>query len=506
MDLRGPTVKSDEDVTTTNIAIKTLTLPDPAAIAEFSRRRATFRADTSLLPDIRARGLLAFDIALNTDLPTALNEETPVVRLLRTTMRTLGSLYKENIERVTDNHFQAMRQSSAGDEKKTLRPIDPDEEGDSNTPIVIETSPAASSSKLQPKEAPTPQHEALLSKKQKKEDLKRRRQVNAYALHAELARRKVKNQRAKHEFEVVENLLKSDSRRGLLPTASMPPMLEAVKGTQESNDESEREAPNTPHLHSRPAKATTKSMKDLKIANPLQVQLQEAAVEKHHKQAVSKDVVHVGLAGSWEHAQGDASPRKHSRVSSAASKSPTSSNVAGSPSATSSQAPAHVYSNSFRPRAPKPVSLTSPSHHTSAPTTISQTPYRKPKTTYRPLTDAPSLIVKLPFSKWDSISLHRALQTNFDPAKRKYAMVRDQTLDVSPTSSSDPHPERTTKRRKQNVKSVQLIPSEDDDQSMLDTEMETDTYISPFTLLFQGHAQRRKPLALFTRRGGKFGK
>jgi len=83
-------------------AIKTLTLPNPAATTELHRRRAVFAQDPSLLHDIRARGLAAFDTAITTDAPAAIDKGDLVVRVLRKLLRALGALYVENESRTAN--------------------------------------------------------------------------------------------------------------------------------------------------------------------------------------------------------------------------------------------------------------------------------------------------------------------------------------------------------------------------------------------------------------------
>ncbi|KAH9882200.1 hypothetical protein J1614_001372 [Plenodomus biglobosus] len=115
MDPIQPTPRSEDEALAMNTSIRQLMLTDPAAITEFHRRRATFGADTSILPSIRARGLAVFDNALQVDLPAVMNEGQPAVRLLRTVIRILGAFYQENQERLEEGESPFQRQDQESD-------------------------------------------------------------------------------------------------------------------------------------------------------------------------------------------------------------------------------------------------------------------------------------------------------------------------------------------------------------------------------------------------------
>ncbi|KAF2844795.1 hypothetical protein T440DRAFT_547029 [Plenodomus tracheiphilus IPT5] len=192
MDLDAPLIpRSQEDAATINTAIKALTLDNPTAVTEFYRRRAIVAADTSLLPDIRDRGIELFDSALRADMPMAINEGGSVVRLLRRTIKSMGALYVENMERVARNERVMEEEEVDGDEKsKGPRDVGDEHAGDEADAEVQELDAGPLTATPEPR-AEYSKAAVQMSRSERKAATKRKRQLVAYDLHARLARRKL---------------------------------------------------------------------------------------------------------------------------------------------------------------------------------------------------------------------------------------------------------------------------------------------------------------------------
>ncbi|KAI4952681.1 hypothetical protein J4E91_003153 [Alternaria rosae] len=82
-----------------NDAIKNGTLDDIMSFAELHKRRKNFETQCELLPDIHHSGRLAFDTAVNVDVPESIKARVPVVSILQRVLDAIGVLYDENTRR-----------------------------------------------------------------------------------------------------------------------------------------------------------------------------------------------------------------------------------------------------------------------------------------------------------------------------------------------------------------------------------------------------------------------
>ncbi|KAI4659971.1 uncharacterized protein J4E79_005773 [Alternaria viburni] len=82
-----------------NDAIKNGTLDDIRSFAELHKRRQNFETQLELLPDIHHRGRLAFDTAIDVNVPESIKAGVPVVSVLQRVLDAIGALYDENTRR-----------------------------------------------------------------------------------------------------------------------------------------------------------------------------------------------------------------------------------------------------------------------------------------------------------------------------------------------------------------------------------------------------------------------
>ncbi|KAI4608063.1 hypothetical protein J4E83_009246 [Alternaria metachromatica] len=82
-----------------NNAIKNGTLDDIRSFAELHKRRQNFETQLELLPDIHHRGRLAFDTAIDVNVPESIKAGVPVVSVLQRVLDVIGALYDENTRR-----------------------------------------------------------------------------------------------------------------------------------------------------------------------------------------------------------------------------------------------------------------------------------------------------------------------------------------------------------------------------------------------------------------------
>ncbi|KAI4676499.1 uncharacterized protein J4E88_007417 [Alternaria novae-zelandiae] len=82
-----------------NDAIKNGTLDDIRSFAELHKRRQNFETQLELLPDIHHRGRLAFDTAIDVNVPESIKAGVPVVSVLQRVLDVIGALYDENTRR-----------------------------------------------------------------------------------------------------------------------------------------------------------------------------------------------------------------------------------------------------------------------------------------------------------------------------------------------------------------------------------------------------------------------
>lgn len=82
-----------------NDAIQNGTLDDIVSFAELHKRRQNFEIQWELLPDIQHRGRLAFDTAIDVDVPESIKAEVPVVSVLQQVLDAIGALCDENTRR-----------------------------------------------------------------------------------------------------------------------------------------------------------------------------------------------------------------------------------------------------------------------------------------------------------------------------------------------------------------------------------------------------------------------
>jgi len=82
-----------------NDAIKNGTLDDIRSFAELHKRRQNFETQLELLPDIHHRGRLAFDTAIDVNVPESIKAGVPVVFVLQRVLDAIGALYDENTRR-----------------------------------------------------------------------------------------------------------------------------------------------------------------------------------------------------------------------------------------------------------------------------------------------------------------------------------------------------------------------------------------------------------------------
>ncbi|KAI4615669.1 hypothetical protein J4E80_006085 [Alternaria sp. BMP 0032] len=82
-----------------NDAIKNGTLDDIKSFAELHKRRQNFETQLELLPDIHHRGRLAFDTAIDVNVPESIKAGVPVVSVLQRVLDVVGALYDENTRR-----------------------------------------------------------------------------------------------------------------------------------------------------------------------------------------------------------------------------------------------------------------------------------------------------------------------------------------------------------------------------------------------------------------------
>ncbi|KAI4687981.1 uncharacterized protein J4E84_004909 [Alternaria hordeiaustralica] len=82
-----------------NDAIKNGTLDGIRSFAELHKRRQTFETQLELLPDIHHRGRLAFDTAIDVNVPESIKAGVPVVSVLQRVLDAIGALYDENTRR-----------------------------------------------------------------------------------------------------------------------------------------------------------------------------------------------------------------------------------------------------------------------------------------------------------------------------------------------------------------------------------------------------------------------
>ncbi|KAI4913473.1 hypothetical protein J4E90_005190 [Alternaria incomplexa] len=82
-----------------NDAIQNGTLDDIRSFAELHKRRQNFETQLELLPDIHHRGRLAFDTAIDVDVPESIKAGVPVVSILQRVLDAIGALYDENTRR-----------------------------------------------------------------------------------------------------------------------------------------------------------------------------------------------------------------------------------------------------------------------------------------------------------------------------------------------------------------------------------------------------------------------
>ncbi|KAI4710051.1 hypothetical protein J4E89_005283 [Alternaria sp. Ai002NY15] len=115
-----------------NDAIKNGTLDDIRSFAELHKRRQSFETQLELLPDIHHRGRLAFDTAIDVNVPESIKAGVPVVSVLQRVLDVIGALYDENTRRnaesVPERESTTERESLVKDATPSERPDNQNEQ------------------------------------------------------------------------------------------------------------------------------------------------------------------------------------------------------------------------------------------------------------------------------------------------------------------------------------------------------------------------------------------
>jgi hypothetical protein len=106
-----------------NNAIRDETLSDDACAMVFQKRRNQLAADTELLPADREGGLRDLDNVIANEVPQAITDGTPIVKILKRELRAIGELYHENhyrllAERETSSAGESSAAPQSGEEVK----------------------------------------------------------------------------------------------------------------------------------------------------------------------------------------------------------------------------------------------------------------------------------------------------------------------------------------------------------------------------------------------------
>ncbi|KAI4934712.1 hypothetical protein J4E85_002570 [Alternaria conjuncta] len=99
-----------------NDAIKNGTLDDIKSFAELHKRRQNFETQLELLPDIHHRGRLAFDTAIDVNVPESIKAGVPVVSVLQRVLDAIGALYDESTRR----HAESVPERESTTEHESL--------------------------------------------------------------------------------------------------------------------------------------------------------------------------------------------------------------------------------------------------------------------------------------------------------------------------------------------------------------------------------------------------
>ncbi|KAI4908473.1 uncharacterized protein J4E92_010872 [Alternaria infectoria] len=115
-----------------NDAIKNGTLDDIRSFAELHKRRQNFETQLELLPDIHHRGRLAFDTAIDVNVPESIKAGVPVVSVVQRVLDAIGALYDENTRRnaesVPERESTAEHESLVKDATPSQRPDNQNEQ------------------------------------------------------------------------------------------------------------------------------------------------------------------------------------------------------------------------------------------------------------------------------------------------------------------------------------------------------------------------------------------
>jgi hypothetical protein len=115
-----------------NTAVQGETLNNDACVNNFRRRRDLLAADTELLPEVRDRSLGHLDNVIATEIPEAINDGQPVVKILKREVLAIGNLHYENDFRLSilaEKGASPAIETSPSPQSKTEVRGEPEEKG-----------------------------------------------------------------------------------------------------------------------------------------------------------------------------------------------------------------------------------------------------------------------------------------------------------------------------------------------------------------------------------------